>query len=278
MTPDLNLGDALRQAVRILGEADIESPRLTAEVLLAHATGRDRTYLHTHPEAPLTELAWIHYGRWLRERIDGKPLQYITRKQEFWGREFHVAPGVLIPRPETEHVIERALEIGPPVDGAIVDAGTGSGCIAVTLALEWNRPVFAVDRSAEALQIARRNQPVKTDGSPQGASVHWIQGDWLTAIRGAGLVVTNPPYVPAGDTLPREVGGWEPSGALFAGPDGLDAWRRLIEQTPAGAWLVGEIDSRAEMLPLFDHRWTDVEIRPDLAGRPRVVSARRLAR
>jgi release factor glutamine methyltransferase len=266
MQPELTLGQALAQAVRALHDAGVEPARLTAEVLLARAAGRDRTYLHTYPDEPLTELAWIHYGRWLSERISGKPLQYITRRQEFWGREFEVGPGVLIPRPETEHVIERALELGPP-DGPIVDVGTGSGCLAVTLALEWNRPVTAVDISAGALTIARRNT--------HGAQVHFVQGDLLTAIRTAALIVTNPPYIPEGDRLPREVGEWEPREALFAGPDGLDVWRRILLGAPAGAWVVGEIDSRADMLPLLGDSWHDVEIRPDLAGRPRVLSARK---
>ncbi len=267
MKPDLTLGEALRQGAGFLTRAGIDASRLTAEVLLAHAIGRDRVYLHAHPEEPLTELAWIHYGRWLRERADGKPTQYITRKQEFWGRDFYVAPGVLIPRPETEHVIERALEIGPPATGAIVDVGTGSGCIAVTLSLAWDRPVMAIDRSGEALAIARRNIA--------GTRVELVQGSYLSAIRSAGLIVTNPPYIPASDTLPREVGDWEPAAALFSGADGLDAWRAIVAGTPPGAWLVGEIDSRADMAPLFATGWTSFEVRPDLAGRPRVISAYR---
>ena len=107
------------------------------------------------------------------------------------------------------------------------------------------------------------------------ADVHFFRGDLLTAVRTASLVVTNPPYIPSDDTLSREVGSWEPHRALFSGPDGLDAWRRIIQQTPAGSWLVGEIDPRAEMLPLFGSSWEHQEIRPDLAGRPRVVVARR---
>ena len=265
MKPELTLGQALRQGASFLARAGVEAPQLTAEVLLAHALGRPRVYLHAHREEPLTELAWIHYGRWLAERAGGKPTQYITRKQEFWGREFYVAPGALIPRPETEHVIERALAIGPPAIGAIVDVGTGSGCIAVILSTIWRRPVIAIDRSAAALEVARRNTA--------GTLVELVQGDLLTAIRNAGLIVTNPPYLPSAEALPPEVAQWEPPEALYGGPDGLDVWRAIIATTPPGAWLVGEIDSRAEIGPLFATGWEHYTVTPDLAGRPRVVSA-----
>ncbi len=109
----------------MLEEAGVTAPRLTAEVLLGHALGRERVYLFAHPEELLTELTWIHYGRYLHQRLQGQPTQYITQKQEFYGREFRVSPAVLIPRPETEHVVERALGLGG--EGAVVDVGTGSG-------------------------------------------------------------------------------------------------------------------------------------------------------
>lgn len=272
MRPELSLGEAARQGSEILARGGIEAPRLTAEILLAHALGVERVYLFAHSEDRLTELAWIHYGRWLNERLSGKPTQYITRKREFYGREFAVAPGVLIPRPETELVVERAIEIAPSAEGAIVDVGTGSGCIAVTLACELRRRVYAVDLAS--VELAREN------AKKNNAEVVFWQGDLLTAVRRAGMIVSNPPYLPDGDPVPREVGEWEPPLALYGGPDGLDVWRRIVEQTPPGAWLVGEIDSRAEMLPLFDSpslggRWEHIEIRPDLAGKPRVLSAYR---
>lgn len=267
MKPDLTLGEALLQAAAALDKERIDAPRLTAEVLLAHAVGRDRTYLFAHADEPLTELAWIHFGRWLHERIAGKPTQLITGKQEFYGREFRVRPGVLIPRPETEHVIEHALPIAKSIEGPIVDVGTGSGCIAITLSLELKRRVYAVDIGP--LDVARENS------ARLNADVVFWQGDLLTALRRASLVVTNPPYVPSTDALPREVAEWEPHRALFSGVDGLDAWRSIITQTPAGAWLVGEIDSRASMRPLFDDSWADVAIHADLAGRDRIVAARR---
>ena len=272
--PNLTLGEALRQAIRFLSEHGIESPRLTAEVLLSRALGRDRVYLYAHPEAPLPELAWIHFGRWLHERTQGKPLQYITREQEFYGRRFAVAPGVLIPRPETELIVELALRNEATT---VLDIGTGSGVLAITLALEWERPTVATDLSAEALGIARAN------AEALGAPVHLVQADLAAAFAGHsfGAIVTNPPYVPAGDApgLQREVRDWEPATALFSGPDGLDHYRRLEplcrRLLRPGGWLLGEFGcgQAAAIAELF-RGWREVELHADLAGTPRVLAAR----
>src|SRR3954451_18039582 len=126
---------ALLQGTDLLEEAGIAVPRLTSEVLLAHALRRERVYLFAHPEHVLADLEWLHYGRYLHERLKGKPTQYITGRQEFYGRDFRVTKDVLIPRPETEHLIEAALEVGRSAR-TVVDIGTGSGAIAVTLELE----------------------------------------------------------------------------------------------------------------------------------------------
>src|SRR5260370_24489919 len=150
----LNVGTALRQGTALLDEARIPAARLTAEVLLCHALGRERSYLYSHPEEPLTELAWIHFGRYMHERLKGKPTQYITKTQEFYGRPFLVTPDVLIPRPETEHVVEAALALG---GRRILDVGCGSGAIAVTLQLETGAEVWATDISLPALRIAKEN-------------------------------------------------------------------------------------------------------------------------
>ena len=272
--PNLTLGEALRQAIRFLSEHGIESPRLTAEVLLSRALGRDRVYLYAHPEAPLPELAWIHFGRWLHERTQGKPLQYITREQEFYGRRFAVGPGVLIPRPETELIVELALRNEATT---LLDIGTGSGILAITLALEWERPAVATDLSAEALQIARAN------AAALGAPVQFVQADLAAAFAGHsfGAIVTNPPYVPAGDGpgLQREVRDWEPPTALFSGPDGLDHYRRLEplcrRLLRPGGWLLGEFGygQAAAIAELF-RGWREVELHADLAGTPRVLAAR----
>ncbi len=272
--PSLTVGQALRQATSFLSEQGIDSPRLTAEVLLCRALHQERLYLYAHPEAPLPELAWIHYGRWLHERTQGKPLQYITQEQEFYGRPFRVAPGVLIPRPETELLIELALQNEPT---QILDIGTGSGILAITLSLEWNIETYATDLSGPALAIAQAN------AKALGARVHFVQSDLAAAFADAafGAIVTNPPYVPSVDrpTLQREVRDWEPPEALFSGPDGLDHYRRL---EPAcrrllrpGGWLLGEFgQGQSEALQTLFARWDHLAIHPDLAQIPRVLSAR----
>jgi release factor glutamine methyltransferase len=272
--PSLTVGEALRQAIRFLSEHGVESPRLTAEVLLSRALGRERVFLYAHPEAPLPELAWIHFGRWLHQRMQGKPLQYITREQEFYGRRFAVGPGVLIPRPETELIVELALRNEATT---VLDIGTGSGVLAITLAREWERPTVATDLSAEALGIARAN------AEALGAPVHLVQADLAAAFAGHsfGAIVTNPPYVPAGDApgLQREVRDWEPATALFSGPDGLDHYRRLEplcrRLLRPGGWLLGEFGygQAAAIAELFKG-WRAVELHADLAGTPRVLAAR----
>src|SRR5437870_5090669 len=142
----MNLRTALLQGQKLLEDAKIAVPRLTAEVLLAHAIGCDRPWLYAHSDEELRELWWIHYGRYLHQRLDGKPTQYITGRQEFFGREFRVTPDVLIPRPETEHLVQTALELA---QGAcrILDVGSGSGILGITLRLETGAPVWATDIS-----------------------------------------------------------------------------------------------------------------------------------
>lgn len=273
--PKLTVGQALQQATRFLSEHGIDSPRLTAEVLLCRALHRERVYLYSHPEVPLPELAWIHFGRWLHERTQGKPLQYITREQEFYGRVFRVAPGVLIPRPETELIVELALRNEPT---AVLDIGTGSGILAITLALEWDTPTFATDLSNEALAMAQ------TNARELGARVRFVQADLADAFKdhSFGAIVTNPPYVPAGDapTLQREVRDWEPASALFSGADGLDHYRRLEpvcrRLLRPGGWLLGEFgQGQASAIAELFRDWDDGVIHPDLANIPRILAARR---
>jgi release factor glutamine methyltransferase len=276
--PALTLRTALLQGFELLEKAGISAPRLTAEVLLSHALHRDRSYLYAHPEQLLREVEWIHYGRYLNERLNRKPTQYITRTQEFYGRPFYVTPDVLIPRPETEHLVEAALRL-PNRPGVLIDVGTGSGAIAVTLALEQKRPSIAIDLSPAALAIARRN------AEALNAPVHLVLADSLTAIasRSASLIVSNPPYVSEADreALQPEVRDWEPSMALFAGSAGLDFYRRLIPEAAEvlniGGALLMElgVGQAAEVAALFDQRWSAPKIFPDLAGLPRVLLASR---
>src|SRR4051794_25519860 len=140
----MTIRTALAQGAELLAQGSVTEPRLTAEVLLAHAVRCDRGYFYSHPEQELREVEWLHYGRYLHERLRGKPTQYITKKQEFYGREFRVTPDVLIPRPETELLVETILG---RARGLTIDIGTGSGAIAVTLALETGAPVVATDLS-----------------------------------------------------------------------------------------------------------------------------------
>src|SRR5690242_21692572 len=147
---------ALLQGTTLLEEAGIAVPRLTAEVLLAHALRRERVYLFAHPEHELAEVEWLHYGRYLHERLAGKPTQYITKRQEFYGREFRVTPDVLIPRPETEHLVEAAIARIQPGD-LVIDIGTGSGAIGITLACETKATVILTDISMPALAVAAGN-------------------------------------------------------------------------------------------------------------------------
>src|ERR1017187_5138165 len=155
---------------RDLGHDTIPEPRLTAEVLLGHAIHCERAYFYAHPEQELREVEWIHYGRYLDERLKGKPTQYITKKQEFYGRNFAVSRDVLIPRPETELLVETILKLNPP-PGILIDIGTGSGIIAITLALELNCPVIATDLSLEACELARSN------ALKLNASVQFLEAD-----------------------------------------------------------------------------------------------------
>lgn len=280
----MTLHAALLQGVSLLEDAGIAVPRLTAEVLLCHALGCERVYLYAHPEQELREVEWIHYGRYLHERLQGKPTQYITKKQEFYGREFRVSPDVLIPRPETEHVVEtvvgqdgilRAI-VNRPL--RLLDVGTGSGALAVTLQLETGGEAWATDISPAAAAVAAAN------ARRLSARVNVVVCDLMEAIAPASmdLIVSNPPYVPLAqrEGLQREVRDWEPHAALFAGETGFEIYRRIVADAPRvlrpGGWLVmelgfGSCDTVTEML----RGWQDLRIEPDLAGIPRVIAAQR---
>ena len=272
----MTVQDALLQGTKLLEDERIAAPRLTAEVLLAHALQRDRAWLYAHSSDELSEVGWIHYGRYLHERRGGKPTQYITKRQEFYGREFRVAPAVLIPRPETEHVVEAALAVIAP-GMTVVDVGCGSGAIAVTLALETKARVIATDISEAALRVAAEN------ASRLGAQVEFIAADLLDPIRHADVIVCNPPYVPSTDrtVLQREVREFEPHVALFGGPTGLEIYRRLIADAPRilenGGHLILELGyNLAEPVRgMLSEGWSDIRVIPDLAGLPRVLAAQK---
>ncbi|MBI2818866.1 MAG: peptide chain release factor N(5)-glutamine methyltransferase [Acidobacteria bacterium] len=287
----MKLQMALKQGAELLAGGGVPSPRLNAEVLLMHAARCDRAHLYAHGERELTDSEWVHYGRYLKERLEGKPTQYITGHQEFWGLDFLVNPSVLVPRPETEVLVEVALEIVrekfPDGCGCIIaDVGTGSGCIAIALATELPKArIVALEQSPEALETARFNAARLSVES----RITFHRSDLLHLASGAPLpplqlVVSNPPYVSTKDeaNVMPEVSRYEPPAAVFAGPSGLEAYARLIPQAAdvlaAGEALVLELGYDVEegvRKLLASGEWEEIAWRKDLAGITRVVSARR---
>jgi release factor glutamine methyltransferase len=270
----LDVRTAISQGSELLASASIPEPRFTAELLLSHALGCERVYLFAHPEQELREVEWLHFGRYLDQRMGGKPLQYITRKQEFFGREFRVTQDVLIPRPETELLAEAVLKMNRPEGELAIDVGTGSGAIAVTLALESGLRLVGSDVSLTALAVARSN------AERLKANVKFLAGDLLQPFEGesASVVVCNPPYVPEADraSLQREVRDWEPPLALFGGDDGTDLYKRLIPQSARvlkrGGVLAMEIGfGQAEAISRLADGWGEIRLVADLAGIPRVL-------
>jgi len=273
----MTIQTALVQGTKLLEDGVVSAPRLTAEVLLSHALHKERVFLYSHPEEELAEVAWLHYGRYLHQRLQGKPTQYITKRQEFYGREFRVTPDVLIPRPETELVVEFAL--GFVKAGArVVDVGCGSGAIAVTVALERRCEVIASDISWGALRVAREN------AGRLGAAVQFVHTDLLLGLRKGSIdvIISNPPYVPERDAdgLQREVRDFEPHLALFGGLEGNEIYERLIAQAEKtlrpGGTLVVELGYRSldSVRAMLGSRWQDVAVSDDLAGIPRALAAR----
>jgi release factor glutamine methyltransferase len=290
----LDVRGALKEGLARLREARAPSHSLAAELLLLHVLGRDRAWLYAHPEEILEEASISRYFELVEQRAAGTPTQHLTGRQEFWGLEFEVTPDVLIPRPETEHVVEVALErLGPvPPGGAprgqglqVADVGTGSGCLAVALARELPAAeIVATDVSEAALAVAKRNAQ-RHGVLPR---VRFVQGDLLgpllEASRRFNLIVSNPPYVARHDaaTLAREVGEHEPAQALFGGDHGAELYGALIGQAEAllvpGGALVLEIGYNLLdfVQPLCGAMtWRSVRVTNDLAGIPRVISAQR---
>ena len=258
---------------------------MNAELLLMFTLGRDRAFLYGHPEYKLTAEEQARYDDALGQRSRGIPAQYITGHQEFWGMDFIVSPAVLIPRPETEHVIEEVLaHVGRAPSPAnrlrVVDVGTGSGCIALALAKELPQAeIHATEISPEALEIARSNA-----ARLQLERVQFHEGDLLNGIEknSFDFVVSNPPYVGESeeDSVQLDVRKFEPRNAVFAGPNGLEVIENLIPQAhdvlkPDG-WLVMEISGTiASRVGKLLKSWKNVQITKDLQGIERIVSAQR---
>jgi release factor glutamine methyltransferase len=309
----VHLKQALSSAVERLEVADIGSPRMNAETLLMFVLSVNRAYLYAHPERELTGEEQMRYEEVLGQRASGMPSQYITGHQEFWGLDFVVSPAVLIPRPETEHLVEAVLELthGVPCP-KLADVGTGSGCVALALAHELkNAEIYAVDLSEDALEIARANAA----RLQLEQRVCFVRGDVLRPVHEANpavisnpravipsedfspsretcfpdfcdfdFVVSNPPYVAfsEADKVQKSVFRFEPRMAVFAGENGLDVIRPLVEQAPdalkTGGWLALEIgySMRDAVVNLLSPTmWEDIRVVPDLQGIPRVVVARK---
>jgi release factor glutamine methyltransferase len=268
-------GEALQAARARLAEAS-RHPRRDAELLLEHALGCDQTALLTHPERLLSTAELERFHRLVERRLVSEPMQYLVGEQEFFGLRFEVSPAVLIPRPETEHLVEAVLQrFEREEEVRIVDVGTGSGAIAVALAhaLPHSR-VTAVDLFPAALEVARRN--AERHGVVDRLTL--LPSDLLADVDSADfdVVVANPPYIAAGEVLEPQVANFEPHSALFAGPTGLEIYERLIPQAARvlkpGGWLMLEIGyGQSDALRALVDGWASVTLVNDLQGIPRVV-------
>jgi release factor glutamine methyltransferase len=299
----VQLRQSLNAAVERLTSAQVPSPRMNAELLIMFTLGCDRAYLYAHPERELTSGEMLRYDEALARRASGVPAQYITGHQEFWGLDLIVSPEVLIPRPETEHLVEEVLELIPraaanqnPIQNhdqeqrtgvsaphglRIIDVGTGSGAIALALAKELpTAQIHATDISSEALEVARANAARHELTS----RIEFHQADLLDGFSPTSFdfVVSNPPYVGESeeDSVQLEVRKFEPRHAVFAGPTGLEVIERLIPQALAvlkpGGWLVFEISGTiAEAARHLLKGWADVRLTNDLQGIARVAAARK---
>jgi release factor glutamine methyltransferase len=278
--------EAVAQAARELAQAKIESPHLTAELLLGHVLGWDRIRVLTDFPASLDEQSKERFVQIVHRRIDGEPLQYLTGKQEFYGRAFCVSPAVLIPRPETEILVESVLSVAANQDRELrfIDVGTGSGCIAVSVAAEMPRWLgWAVDLSPEALVVARQN----AIHHRVSHRIQFVCSDLLESFPAEPVfdfVLSNPPYVArrSASTLPEIVQDYEPPLALFGGEFGLEVYSRLIPQAatrllPEGHLVVevGLGQSRDVACLMEREGLSVVKILDDLRGIPRCVLARK---
>jgi release factor glutamine methyltransferase len=286
------LRESLQSAITRLTDEHVPSPRLNAETLLMFTLNCDRAHLYAHPERELTAEEQSRYEEALTQRSKGVPTQYITGHQEFLGLDLIVSSAVLIPRPETEHLIETVLPLARAVKAPrIVDVGTGSGAIALALAKELPAAeIHATDNSPVALEIAEANAARlqlefrMSNQQPPGRRVFFHDTDLLRGLEPAtfDFVVSNPPYVGESEEeeVQLEVRKFEPRNAVFAGPTGLEVIRNLIPAAATalkpGGYLVIEISGTiAEGVRSLLAGWEDITITNDLQGIPRVASARK---
>lgn len=280
----MTIRSLLHDSIRRLQSVGVDTPRLDAELLLAHVLERDRTHLFAHPEAEVEPATAASYAALIARRASREPLPYLLGTWEFMGLPFHVCPGVLIPRPETETLVETAAA-RLPQDARVLDVGAGSGCISVGLArLLSGARIVALEPSPEALEVARRN--VEALGFADRIRV--VSGRFpedARELRDLDAIVSNPPYIPSAevDVLEPELRLHEPRAALDGGTDGLDVLRPLVAiglelLKPTGLLAVevakGQSERVCELLRAHG-RWTEPKTLPDLAGIPRVVVSRR---
>ncbi len=279
-----SIAEALKEASRMLDAAGVPEAWREASSLLSFVLGKDRTFLISHAEDPVDDDSLDRLREFVERRAAGEPLQYITGFQDFYGREFRVTADVLIPRPETELLVEAALEVNTSSDAFICDVGTGSGCIAITLLCEVpGARAVAIDKSPAALEIAKDNAAKLAVAD----RAEFVVSDCFDALdpREFDLILSNPPYVSESALagLQREVRDHEPLIALSPGPDGLSIIRRLLTQAPAfvkpNGHLLMEIgfDQGEAVRSLIDESvWSLLEVRPDLQSIPRIVVLKRL--
>jgi release factor glutamine methyltransferase len=281
----MSLASWMRKAeVRLEKGPHAERAKRDAETLLLHLIQRDKAFLMAHSDERLSAEGTVRYYALVERRAVGEPIQYITGEQDFFGLAFHVDRNVLIPRPETEGLVERALQLAASFERPrLVDVGTGSGAIAVAMAAHLkDASLTAIDIAEAALTVARAN----AERNGVGARIRFVQGDLLAGIAETSceFVLSNPPYVPETDraSLAVEVRDHEPQQALFAGDDGLSIYRRLVPQAHAvlvaGGWLLMEIgygQAKAIRALLNDAGFTTIEFAPDLQGIERVAVARK---
>jgi release factor glutamine methyltransferase len=284
------IAEAIAEGVRRLAEARVDEARRTAGVLLGNLLGVDHAYLIARSDDEIDDAGYQSYLALIERRAAGEPLQYITGHQEFYGLDFLVTPDVLIPRPETEFLVERVIRLARELredSPLIVDVGTGSGCVAVTVARKVPQArLIATDVSSAAIDVARRN----AERNSVADRIEFLFGDLLAPLAERGLedavdiLASNPPYVDEGkpELIQREVRDWEPRQALFGGPDGLDFYRRLISDghgyVKPGRHLVFEIGfSQLESIKglIEKSRWKLVDVTRDLQGIPRTLTLQR---
>ncbi|HYU97947.1 MAG TPA: peptide chain release factor N(5)-glutamine methyltransferase [Pyrinomonadaceae bacterium] len=284
-----SIAETILEGAHRLRKAGVPEARREAGSLLGYVLGRDRSFILTHAEDAISEEQAERFRECLERRAQGEPLQYITANQEFFGLDFEVTKDVLIPRPETELLIETALKLlTPSADAFICDVGTGSGCIVITLMQQLKQArAVAIEISLDALAVARRNA-VRHSVAER---IDFVHSDCFAALNSRAprpsfdLIVSNPPYVEDGAMadLQREVRDFEPRSALAAGADGLDIIRRLLLEAPSflktGGYFLLEIgfNQAAAVEQLLDPKiWRLIDINKDLQGIPRTVALQRL--